>query len=170
MEILQERVSAVPKTETDHSAALGNIAVIKPQYQIIENNNDDGWRRNYVECVEGRALLLGENGRAGGTGGGGSPEIHQAPRPFKHLPPKDAELQLYSFAPVSTDTLACFFLRVGYGTLTLNIPICLPGIYFPPLWWQLEHSRVSSLVILVPGEVREDEEEEMEVVKMWLWL
>lgn len=104
MEIVQERVSAVPQTETDNSTSVVNLAVVKPSYMIIENNNDDGWRRNYVECVEGRALLLGENGE---DGGGISPEVQLAPRQLKHLPPKDAKLKMYSFAPVSTDVEVC---------------------------------------------------------------
>ncbi|XP_063859699.1 uncharacterized protein LOC135100588 isoform X2 [Scylla paramamosain] len=91
----------VPIAEAEITATQKPV-VSKP-YNVIENNNDDGWRRNYVECVEGRALLLGDEGGGDDGGGGGlSPtrqEVHLVPARLTHLPPKDAELQMYSFAP-----------------------------------------------------------------------
>ena len=91
----------VPIAEADTIPTQTLNIAVKPPYNVIENNNDDGWRRNYVECVEGRTLLLGDEGGGGGMSSR-LQEVHLAPTRLTHLPPKDAELQLYSFAPVST--------------------------------------------------------------------
>ncbi|XP_050726740.1 uncharacterized protein LOC127003769 isoform X2 [Eriocheir sinensis] len=142
VEIVQEGFSAVPQSETDHSAALGNFAATKPSYKIIENNNDDGWRRNYVECVEGRSLLLGENG---GGGGGISSEVQLTPGHLKHLPPKDAKLKMYSFAPVQRRGMSLERVRDEFRVENLYLEHKVPHLFVSSQWQ--EHNRMSCLYL-----------------------
>ncbi|XP_045130755.1 uncharacterized protein LOC123515920 isoform X2 [Portunus trituberculatus] len=141
----------VPIAEAETTATQKPM-VSKP-YHVIENNNDDGWRRNYVECVEGRALLLGDEGGDDGGGGGGgggglspnSQEVHLAPARLTHLPPKDAELHMYSFAPVQQRRAGLQRLRDEFRLENLYLQHKVPHLFVSSQWQQ--HNRMSCLYL-----------------------